>query len=60
MVFGRYSIAIVTPFIDYEINPSQPIDEIGLESVISHVSVGLHAARRQLEEQGRDPNIIGG
>ena len=40
-IFGRISVAVVTPFVDASIDEEQPIDWEGFSSVISHVSAGL-------------------
>lgn len=42
-VFGRISVAIVTPFVDHLVNPEQPVDEDALESMMVHVATGLSA-----------------
>lgn len=47
VAFGRISVAIVTPFVDADIDEEQPIDIDGLSSVISHVSAGLLKVRGQ-------------
>jgi 4-hydroxy-tetrahydrodipicolinate synthase len=40
-VFGRYSVAIVTPFVDHKVDAAQPVDEVGLECMITHVGSKL-------------------
>ena len=45
-VFGRFSVAIVTPFCEATVDENQSIDKEGLESVITHVANKLEAARR--------------
>lgn len=39
--FGRFSVAVVTPFVDFDKDVNQPVDEIGLKAVIDHVAKGL-------------------
>eukprot|EP01032_Pedospumella_encystans_P029011 gene29011-32761_t len=46
-VFGKFSVAIVTPFVDSKHNPAQPIDFEGLENMIVHVASGLQVTRQE-------------
>lgn len=48
-VFGKYSVAVVTPFVDSNINPTQPIDYEGLENMIAHVAAGEQKVRQERE-----------
>lgn len=51
-MFGKYSVAVVTPFVDNRVNAVQPIDESGLESVLSHVCAQLAELRQTQENVG--------
>jgi 4-hydroxy-tetrahydrodipicolinate synthase len=51
-VFGRVSVAVVTPFVDPAIDPCQPIDKDSLEAIISHVACGLAKVRKQYKLVG--------
>lgn len=62
-VFGRYSIAIVTPFVSFEENQSQPIDYIKLENIIRNISEEFQQIKNhQLinNNENNENNIIGG
>lgn len=59
-VFGKYSIAIVTPFISYEDNSNQPVDYNALENIITHVNTGIKQIRNKIENNTIENNIIGG
>src|SRR5690554_5494731 len=40
-VFGKVSVAAVTPFVDPEVDPLQPVDCDSLRNVIQHIAAGL-------------------
>lgn len=45
-VFGRVSVAVVTPFMDSSVDSEQPVDLDAVESMVVHVATGLAAARQ--------------
>jgi hypothetical protein len=60
MVFGRFSVAIVTPFEEaLSENYRQSVNEESLEILIRSVMNGLSKARSHLQEQGAE-DMIGG
>lgn len=63
-VFGRYSIAIVTPFHAPQGSPlealKQEIHEPYLENLIKTISSELHLTRNFLQSCGKDDKLIGG
>jgi hypothetical protein len=60
MVFGRFSVAIVTPFEEaLSENSQQSVNEESLEILIRSVMNGLSKARSHLQEQGAE-DMIGG
>lgn len=61
-VFGRFSVAIVTPFDQYidQSTQRQNIDEKSLIKLVETVATGLNKAKLCLQEKGRDGNLIGG
>lgn len=46
-VFGRVSVAVVTPFLDVLIDKNQTIDEKAVIEIVNHVAIGLAASRRK-------------
>lgn len=46
-VFGRVSVAVVTPFMDPALNAEQPIDEVGFADIIQHTSKHLASVSKQ-------------
>jgi hypothetical protein len=60
MVFGRFSVAIVTPFEAPDENSRQPINEHSLEILIGSVLDGLLEAKLHLLQRGVEENMIGG
>jgi hypothetical protein len=58
--FGRFSVAIVTPFLPYAGNPHQPINQEALQRSIESVWNGLSTVKTQLRAKEMDENIIGG
>jgi len=47
IVFGKFSVAVVTPFKDAAEDASQLVDVVGLKSVITHVASGLQKVRNE-------------
>jgi hypothetical protein len=58
--FGRFSVAIVTPFLTPAENSLQPINQLALERLIESVSDGLSKVKTKLHAKEMDESIIGG
>jgi dihydrodipicolinate synthase/N-acetylneuraminate lyase len=51
-IFGRVSVALVTPFVDVSIDLEQPIDEEGVASMVRYVAQNLSSVRSKYDMIG--------